>query len=722
MVTAKTKHRTTIFRTSLVMAAIITNGSVIADDNDLNGLAEGTFAPAFTALQTATSNTAVVDRSTVTGYARFMSFPQNAPLKTQAFAAYGATADAGAETRARAFLNAFKGAFMAASTPVDIKAVNVVEKDDVGMSHVRFQQSYEGVPITTGEVVVHMNQAGVTAVNSRMLAEIGGVNTKPSIQSGYVFKLGRDLVNELFGNPRFVRLSKPRLELFNTDLMQHSATNATTLAWFVEAKGPSIREFIWIDAQNGEILHHFSQLTDSKNRLTYDAYNSQSRPGTLRRNESTPAVGDQDVDNAHKYAGDTYDYFSQYHNRDSYDNRGAALKSTVKYGNNYQNAFWDGQQMTYGDGFANADDVVGHELSHAVTEYTANLIYQYQSGALNESFSDIFGEAIDQINSGGTDSASVRWHLGEDVPGFGAIRNLMNPRVHGDPEKTSDSSFRCGSEDNGGVHSNSGVPNHAFALMVDGGSYNGYSISGIGLTKAGKIQYRTLSNYLTSSSTFFDAYRSLRQSCVDLIGTSGISCNDCTQVVNATKAVELNKSVCGRSVPADNEPLNCDGGGGGDTGGGDTGGGDTGGGNTGSTPACSTEALTKNLPNGNKIQNNLRGFRDNDLSQSQTGQSVIDLYYKHTDEIRELMKKDVRLRIMGLQLLLRTTYAYAPKQRDANIVPLDKRHTKLAYAFIARAQKLGSQTLIDDFATIKALVKRLEGLSANAVMDALHEN
>ena len=147
-------------------------------------------------------------------------------------------------------------------------------------------------------------------------------------------------------------------------------------------------------------------------------------------------------------------------------------------------------QMVYGEGFSRADDVDAHELTHAVTERSANLFYYMQSGALNESVSDVFGETVDQWNASlpggvarhGTDTAAVKWLLGEDVPGLGAIRNMRNPNAFGDPGKTSDTQYYCSYGDGGGVHTNSGVPNHAFALSVDGGTYNGVAVTGIGLT------------------------------------------------------------------------------------------------------------------------------------------------------------------------------------------------------------------------------------------------
>jgi len=257
--------------------------------------------------------------------------------------------------------------------------------------------------------------------------------------------------------------------------------------------------------------------------------------------ETVPPTGDADAVAAFNFSGDTYDYYFTEHGRDSYDDAGASLISTVHYCPGscpYANAFWNGVQMVYGNNFSRADDVDAHELTHAVTEHSANLYYYMQSGALNESFSDIFGETVDQSNGRGTDTAAVKWLMGEDLPG-GAIRNMMNPNAFGDPGKMTDAQFFCGEGDRGGVHSNSGVPNHAFALMVDGGTYNGIPVSGIGLEKAGKVQYRALTEYLLTASDFLDDYDVLQQACSDLVGTAGITEGDCAQVRRALDAVQM---------------------------------------------------------------------------------------------------------------------------------------------------------------------------------------
>jgi Zn-dependent metalloprotease len=175
--------------------------------------------------------------------------------------------------------------------------------------------------------------------------------------------------------------------------------------------------------------------------------------------------------------------------------------------------------MTYCDGFP-TDDVTGHEITHGVIENTGDMVYQNQPGALNESFADIFGEMIDLLNGAGTDTPEVRWLLGEDVPVFGAIRDMANPPAFGDPDKVTSPLYYCGTADNGGVHWNSGVPNKNFTLLVDGGTFNGRTVQPLGLTKAGAVHYQALANYLGVNSQFPGHFISLWRSCNDLIGVN----------------------------------------------------------------------------------------------------------------------------------------------------------------------------------------------------------
>jgi len=476
-------------------------------------------------------------------------------LRTQPGAPIPLGTDGSAEERARAFLTDYGEAF-GLGPGVVVTTSRISPVDEVGMEHVRFRQTLDGIPIAGGELAVHLRDRSVVAVNAKTIADLEKVDTIPTLTASEAKAQARDILAASIGVTD-AELGEPRLELLNKGLLGRRGFS-TDLTWFVEARKVDLREFLWIDAHMGKPVLQFSQLTDALDREIYDAedptdgiYNDL--PGTLVRVEGGPPVvgpAGADANDAYDFSGDTYDYFNTQHGRDSYDGAGATLVSTVRFCRDalncpLANAFWNGSQMVYGSGFPAADDVDAHELTHAVTEHTANLFYYMQSGALNESYSDIFGETVDLLNGAGTDTAGVRWQLGEDVPGFGAIRDMMDPTNFGDPGKTSDGQFVCGDDyrtDNGGVHSNSGVPNHAYALMVDGGSYNGETVTGMGLTKAGKIQYRALSLYLLSASDFLDNYNAIQQSCQDLIGIAGITSGNCVEVGQALDAVEMDQS------------------------------------------------------------------------------------------------------------------------------------------------------------------------------------
>jgi bacillolysin len=487
-------------------------------------------------------------RSPLTGLVGYFGTAPGAPLAGRL------PATDPAEARALAFLESYGPAFGIASGR-DVDLVKASLPDEVGMEHVRYVQTYRGVPVTGGELTVHLRGAGLVAVHAKTVADWGTIDVEPLLGAADAELAAQQSLAERLG-VNDANLSEPRLVLLNQGLLE-GRTTRSRLAWFIEATRIDLREYLWIDAKKGGVLLQFSQLTDARDRKIYDANDPGdgvfgALPGTLVRSEGGPPVvggAADDANAAYDFSGDTYDYFFDEHGRDSYDGAGATLTSTVRFCPNedncpFANAFWNGTQMVYGLGFSAADDVAAHELTHAVTEYTANLFYYMQSGALNESYSDIFGETVDLLNGAGTDTPGVRWQLGEDVPGFGAIRDMANPTLFNDPGKLSDAEFHCGGDwrlDLGGVHHNSGVPNRAYSLMVDGGSYNGQTVTGIGLTKAGKIQYRALAHYLTSASDFLDNYHALQQSCTDLQGIAGITAGDCAEVSKALVAVEMDE-------------------------------------------------------------------------------------------------------------------------------------------------------------------------------------
>ena len=431
----------------------------------------------------------------------------------------------------------------------DVVVTRLSPRDQTGMEHVRMQQTINGVPVTGSSLSVHLKDNGIVRIFSKTSASAELVSTQPALPGSAALHTAEMAIQKYYGVSD-ATFSKPRLEILEKSILDGRNHRPARLAWFIEARRDDVREFLWIDARRGALLLRFSQLAHARNRIVYNANNTTSLPGTLVRIEGSGASGNADVDDAYDFTGATYDYFFNEHGRDSYDGAGASLISTVKHCDPDEacpltNAFWNGTQMLFGDGYP-ADDVSAHELTHAVTEFSANLFYYMQSGALNESYSDIFGETVDLLNN--ADAPGDRWKIAEDIP-IGAIRNMSDPNAFGDPAKMSDVNFFCDLNpqgDNGGVHINSGVPNKAYVLMVDGGTFNGFTVAGLGLTKAAKIQYRALTTYLDQTSNFIDNYNALNSSCADLTGLYGITTSDCVEVKEALDAVEMSDTwACG---------------------------------------------------------------------------------------------------------------------------------------------------------------------------------
>lgn len=470
------------------------------------------------------------------------------------------------DDRAHAFLKSNRDLFVDAATPLELVTTRVQDNDRVGISHVRVQQTFHGIPVRNAEAVVRLNAAGITAVSSKLISAPAQLSITPLISGDVAARTAQSVVLKKYG-PVPATLSVPQLEILDVGLF-HGQPGQPQLTWFITANGDALYERIWINAINGALAYNHSQLTEARNRRTYDANKGSIVSATPTRSEGQSPVNIPDVDNAFDYVGDFWDYFFMVHGRDSYDGKGATLSSVVRYCNTstgcpLKGAYWDGslsvQRIFLGEGYA-TDDVIAHELTHAVIDNTSNLVYSGESGALNESYADIFGETIDLWNGKGDDSLNVRWMIGEELPGYIGIgiRNLRDPALRGQPGRVTDAAYLCDAVDNFRVHNNSGVANHAYALMADGGVYNGYTVSGIGLDKAARIQYRTLLS-LPSASRLVDNFDGLNQACNELIGTDGITHDDCAQVKTAALAVEMTTPPCPKGatppVPPGATPL-----------------------------------------------------------------------------------------------------------------------------------------------------------------------
>jgi len=433
---------------------------------------------------------------------------------------------------AKAFLKSQKDLLGMVGTE-DFDTASVLT-DNLGQTHVKFQQTLRGLPVVGAEYVVHSDASGnVRAINGRFAAD-RDLPRNPAVDA--VTATERAAQQAGIVNGRF--LGGATL----TYVVNEKST--ATLAWtirvsYTNADGPQI-DRIYADTEFGNLFLVSPEFKYAKNRQTYSANNGTSLPGTLKRSEGSANIGDAAVDAAHNYAGNVYDYYKNVFNRDSYDNAGATLKASAHFSTSYNNAYWNGTQMVYGDGdgsqfiaLSRDLDVDAHELTHAVTERTAGLVYSNESGALNEATSDILGNSCEAYSeNAGTPNANT-WKVGEDIytpsTSGDALRYMNNPTADGYskdyyPERIT------GTADNGGVHGNSGIANLAYYLMVMGGSHPRgktsvvvtplSATSSTSLDMAQRIWYRALTVYFTSSTNFSAARTGTVNAATDLYGAA----------------------------------------------------------------------------------------------------------------------------------------------------------------------------------------------------------
>lgn len=460
----------------------------------------------------------------------------------------------------------------------DSFAVTSEQADKLGGDVVRLQQLFDGVPVWGSTQVAKVDESGVLQVFSGTLSqELGSKLVKKQSQKSQ--KQAIALAEADLG-------FKPTYELApSADLVIYPTSDQALYAYHVTLNfltpEPGNYQY-FINAETGEIINKYNAIhtagktdpsltgsntvgsgvgvlgdTKTLNTLlsngayylqdntrgsgvfTYDAQNRQRTPGTLwsDADNNLNAKYDGAAVDAHYYAGLTYDYYKNVFGRNSYDNKGAALKSTVHYGRSYNNAFWNGQQMVYGDGdgttfipLSGGLDVVAHELTHAVTDFSSDLVYQYESGALNEAISDIFGTLMEYYDNNNPD-----FEIGEDIytpnKAGDALRSMSDPTKYGDPDHYS--KRYTGTSDNGGVHTNSGIINKAAYLLSQGGTHYGVTVQGIGTTKLGAIFYRANTVYFTSSTNFSQARAGLVQAATDLYGATSAEVNSVKKAFDA---------------------------------------------------------------------------------------------------------------------------------------------------------------------------------------------
>lgn len=453
--------------------------------------------------------------------------------------------------------------------------------DELGFKHIKCQQTYKGHPVFGGEFILHFNTTHLYWINGTY-HKIPGIQNTVRISSkenlNYAIEHAFSEEYKWECDPNF-DLAEPEIWIFNTNGKDYRYTYKTD----IYSVRPLFRHDDYIDAETGRSLqkidkiHHIdipaqgvtnyhgiqSFTVDStpaavitlKNTIgggihtvnMNGSYNFEGEFTDLNSFWSSPFEDERAGVEVHWGVERSYDYFSTKHNHHSIDNNNAHIKARVNYGGYYDNAFWDGAHLTFGGGGSlfnsvTSIDIVGHEFGHGVTQHTAGLIYYNESGALNESFSDIFGYCIHHF----ADSATASYRVGSliTIDTTSALRNMSNPNEFNHPDTYEGSYWYTGSADNGGVHRNSGVQNFWFYLLVNGGSGtndNGvaYSVDGIGLEKASKIAFRNLNTYLTSYSNYHSARSGAIQAAKDLYGGCSV---EAINVTNAWNAVGVGNS------------------------------------------------------------------------------------------------------------------------------------------------------------------------------------
>ncbi|MEQ8323739.1 MAG: M4 family metallopeptidase [Vicingaceae bacterium] len=438
-------------------------------------------------------------------------------------------------------------------------------KDHLGFTHLKINQLVGGVPVEMATIIAHVKNGRLYSINgyavqepefsSFLLSEEQSLKSALNQINAITYKWEMPGESNLAYYPSGQKVYLPSNFDFN------SSSIIPCYKYNIYAENPVYRANVYVNASSGEIVFEdhiikhvdsagiaITSFSGSRNIITdydtsgtftleesgrgggiftYDMLNGTNTgnavsitnnsnywPDTLRYRYAT---------DAHWGAEQVYDYYLSKHSRNSIDGNGFPLVSYVHYGQNYNNAFWNGQAMHYGDGNGSSLpyttlDICGHEVSHGLTSNTAGLIYSYESGALNESFSDIFGCAIEIYAK---PDPTKNWLMGEDRGSH--IRSMVNPNQRFDPDTYLGDFWFTGAADNGGVHTNSGVQNYWFYLLTNGGSgtndiNNAFSVTGLGITKAESIAFRNLVTYLTQSSDYSDARFYSAQAAIDLYG------------------------------------------------------------------------------------------------------------------------------------------------------------------------------------------------------------
>ncbi len=492
------------------------------------------------------------------------------------------------QNEATEFLN-----MMLFSNPSVKVVLKKTETDHIGWTNLRYAIALNGTEVSNKMIVAHCNNGKLTSVNGD-ISDLSGFTGQYLLTEAGALQKALDKV----GATKYKWENKAEEAHMRIALNQPDFTyEPKAEKCYFESKGkfvaaykfniyaeePLYRANVFVDAVTGVVLDEqnlicttdvpataltkysgtqtmtVDQVTPTSFRLrevargngveTYNLNNTANyAAATDFTNTSTAWTSTVQFDmvgrDAHWGAEMSYDYYWLTHNRNSLDNNGFKLLSYIHYNTNYNNAFWDGQRMTYGDGNGTTFtpltclDVCGHELSHGVCSNSGNLTYSNESGALNEGNSDIFGTCVEAFGK----PSGWNWKIGNEItPSGNGIRDMSNPSAaaYADPDTYLGTYWYTGTADNGGVHTNSGVYNFWFYLLTMGGTgtndiSNSYTVTSIGMLNAAKVAYRALTVYYTPSTNYANARLLTIQAAKDLFGNCS---NEVIQVTNAWHAV-----------------------------------------------------------------------------------------------------------------------------------------------------------------------------------------
>jgi Zn-dependent metalloprotease len=414
--------------------------------------------------------------------------------------------------------------------------------DELGKTHTHFDQKINGIKVYGTSMIMHSNSpvSAFSLLNTtNSVYNVTGTLATNSSPSFSVMNNASALSND---SAQALAAAKSIGSVLNTPELAYvylPLSEETKLAFRIEISwdngGDDFgRDFIYFDVNTSEILSREPQVHSAKNWRTYtlNGGSANSAPGTLLCTNTQSCGSNAAAQRAHDGSSKVYDYYQSKFGRDSLDNNGMTLISSVDLG--VQNAYWTGTQMMYGQAssgmndFTSDFDIIGHELTHGVTDKTANLIYANASGALNEAWSDILGLSAESYKNGTTSST---WLLGDGLYNTAgkALRYMDDPTKDNYskdwyPERIPFVSNPSNSNDQGGVHGNSGIANLAYVLLVDGGTHprnkSTAVVPSIGMAKAEKIFYRALVTYMNQNTNFAGARTATAQAAQDLYGTT----------------------------------------------------------------------------------------------------------------------------------------------------------------------------------------------------------